>query len=47
MKYYHPTWSWLAILALLLLTGCGNSSSSAPSLGVPGQLTMVFIYTEG
>ena len=34
----------LILLALLYLAACSNASQSP--LGVPGQPTLVFIYTE-
>jgi len=36
----------LSLVPLLLLTGCA-SEPALPPLAVPGQPTLVFIYTDG
>jgi len=38
-------WLLLAIPAMLLLAACG-SNVATPTLGAPGQATLVFVYTE-
>lgn len=43
MAIFHKLFFFLLILSLLL-SGC---SGATPTLGVAGQPTLVFIYTDG